>query len=221
MLRKSTFSLLFLILFVLQAGTLLAKPAPPPALTDILSDFGEVEELYEEGKWSAADAAMVEIRGKYSVVHKQHADLIGKTLDHRFDLAYNNLKQVFVLKNEELAQNRFVNFRFVVFDIMELFDYTVHPIFAIMQKYIDDEAREALGKGEFDEVADEVEEVHAFFIKVIGMLKKHDIASSDIDRFLTSLKQAMAQAGEKDVAGLETSLDSIHNQLVAFEKAFH
>lgn len=209
----------FLLIFVCISGYAIAKPAPPLELMEMLKEFSEIEEKFEHGEWKSARESLSEISENYSVVYKQHQAAISGKLDKHFLRCCDKFKMNLVVQDEEHARKSFVSLRLVLFDIMDQFNYEVHPVIALMQKFIGDEAKEALEEDNYKEVQSEIEEVYAFFRQSRPMLKMNGVGEEAIGSFQKTMGKAMRLAKKEDKQVLESTLNQLEDQLVVFQQA--
>jgi len=209
---------LLLLVLLWMSSFAFAKPAPPPGLMDILGEFSEIEEKFEDGEWESARESLAEISEKYNEVYAQHDGVISGNLNKNFNSCCDKFKMNLVVKDEEQTEKSFVNLRLVLFDIMDQFDYEVHPVIALMQKFIGDEAKEALEEGNYREVRSEIEEVYAFFRDSTMMLKKNGVEDKAVESFMETMSEAMRFAKDENKQMLETTLDKLEKQLIAFQE---
>lgn len=215
---KSSFLLVAIILF--SAALAQAKPAPPQALTTILKPLAELEESFEEGEWSEGVELSEEISGRLNTVFAKHAGDIPAIYNDRLIVLSAKLESALKAKDEDAAEEHYLNLQMFTFEVMDAFDYKVHPIFVTLRTYIVDEAREAAAEGDFDDVLTEMREAASFFKKTSLMLGKHGVKKESIKTFHTTIKSAMEQAEQKDKAALEKSLHQLQVLIDVFQKSF-
>ncbi len=215
--KKSACLGLLLLVFFFISGHAIAKPSPPPELMEILAEFSEVEEKFEDGDWESARESLSEISAKYDAVYAEYEGVLSRKLNNHFNNCCDKFKINLVVRDEEQTRKSFVTLRLVLFDIMDHFNYEIHPVIALMQKFIGDEAKEALEKGDYGEVQSEIEEVYAFFKDSTSMLKTKGVGQEAVDSFFNDMKVAMSSAAKQDKQTLELTLDQLETQLVAFQ----
>jgi hypothetical protein len=207
------------ILFI-SCSYVYAKPAPPEELTEILGELSEVEESFESENWSGARASLEEVVELFDKVNNSHGEFVPVALRNSFLASAKGLDQFLDKQEEERAENSYIRLQVVLFEIMNYFDYKIHPVIAVLKKYIGDEAREALKDNNLDEVYSELKEVASFVTKNGGLLQQKGVKLEEMQAFMRSLGTAMQQVKEKDATALKTSLDSLESQVHEFEKVF-
>lgn len=208
------------LILILSCSLAYAKPVPPEELTEILGELSEVEEGFESENWDGARESLSEVVELFSNVNGSHEEVVPANLRSSFFATAKGLDRFLEEKEEEKAENSFINLQVVLFDVMGYFDYKVHPVLGVLKKYIGDEAREALEENDFEEVHSELKEVVTFVTKNASLLQQKGVKHENIQKFMKSLGVAMKQVKVKDRAALTTSLDSLENQLDEFQKAF-
>ncbi len=214
-----------LIRSVITVGLLLlatvsfAKPEPPQTLTDILGETSELEEKFEKGNWAGACETLEEIEEMYSEVYAEYKNQVPATLNIKFNSSASSLGQFLEAKNEENTEDEFIELQVVLFSIMDCFDYKVHPVIKVLQKYIGEEAQQALADNDLDNVKSELKEVANFFLKNASLFKLRGINNDDLEQFMFTLGEAIKQANSGNTVPLKESLDDLEKQVDAFQQA--
>jgi hypothetical protein len=150
--------ILYLIFFVLIAGNLYAqRMQPPPVLIEIIEEFSKMESKFENKKWHEASDTLAAIKEKIEQLKMADANQLD------FNKVIDRLKLAFEKKDIKTTENNYIQLQQMLFLYSDNFDYKIPPIISIMNKYINDEAAEALEKNDYDEVYSEMREVGSFF----------------------------------------------------------
>lgn len=211
---------LLVVVFLWISSYAIAKPSPPPELMEILEEFSEIEEQFEAGEWENARKQLPEILEKHNIVYAQCQGLIPEKINQNFIDCFDKFKINLTVQDKEQTERSFVTLRLALFATMDHFSYEVHPVIALMQKFIGDEAKEALEKGNYREVRYEIEEVYAFFKDSTSMLMLNGVEREAIDSFQQTMTKAMLLSEKKDRETLESTLNQLEVQLIAFQKSF-
>lgn len=207
-------------ILIISCSYVYAKPAPPEELTEILGELSEVEKGFESGNWSEARASLKEVVELFDKVNDSHGEFVPVDQRNSFLASAKGLDRFLDEQEEERAENSYIHLQVVLFEIMNNFDYKIHPVIAVLKKYIGDEAREALYENNFDEVYSELKEVANFITKNGGLFQQKGVKLEKIQAFMRSLGTAMQQVKEEDATAVKTSLDSLESQVHEFEKVF-
>jgi hypothetical protein len=203
---------------LLLATVSFAKPTPPQTLTDILGETSELEEKFEKGDWVGARETLEEIKEMYSEVYTEYKNQLPTALNKNFNSSASSLDQFLEAKHEENSENEFITLRVVLFATMDYFDYKVHPIIKVLQKYIGEEAQQALADNDLKNVQSELKEVASFFLKNASLFKVRGVGNDDLEKFMLTLGNAIKQADLEDTVPLKKSLDDLEKQIAVFQQ---
>ncbi len=191
-----------LLLFSLS-NTCLAKPLPPDGLGDVFEQLAELEESYENGEWNEAAEMFTELEeGLNEIASKTPAD---------YQLDFNNslkgLHYGIIKKDRELTEKGYIRLTEDCINFCNNFDFKVHPLFSIINKYIGVEAMEAAEKSEFDEVVSEVREVAHMLDEFKDVFNENGIDKKELKELHAQLNNIVAAAKNKDSKLVKKNLE--------------
>lgn len=214
------FSKHFLLVVFLSSALVsnaLAKPAPPAELTGLLGEFSELEMKFESKQWADALDTLDEVVKEFHEMLPELKESAGSMIVMKFDETLSqNLKKALQNKDESAAEKAYIYSQRILFKIMDAYEYKVHPVLLIMEKYISDEATEAAEKGAFYEVLSEMNELSSFFRQARPKLEQRGVSRSDMESFMQKVKMVKKASRAKDGPATKKNLAELEKLFKSF-----
>jgi len=214
-------SIVLSVLLTLTVLPAFAKPAPPANLNEALEHLAELEESFENDQWKKALESSKEVEQALSSAMQPYVDSLPATLAKRLKLITTKLNTALNTKAEEEAEKQYIQLQLLTFEVMDHFEYKVHPLLTTLEKYIADEALEALKKNDYEDVLAELHEVASFFQKSAQLLNQHGVSREDLNVFRDRIGKSMQHARDKEAAELKEDLSAMASQIETFQASFH
>jgi len=208
-------------LFTLTVLPAFAKPAPPASLNETLEYLAALEKGFEGEQWGKALETIRQVDQALTSAIQSHADSVPDALSKRLKLITTKLTAALNGKDKEEAEEQYIQLQLLTFEIMDHFDYKVHPILVTLEKYVADEALEALEKNDYEDVLAELHEVASFFQKSAQLLNQHGVSREDLNVFRDRIGKSMQHARNKEAAELKEDLSAMTAQIETFRASFH
>jgi len=185
-----------------------ARPQPPEGLTDIFSSLGELEETFENNAWTEAEEGLAEVEEQFEKLVPVLVPVAGKSIGDDFSFIAKAMKKSLRQKDEEKATKNFIAMQRLIFDVMDGFDYRIHPMILIMDRYTQ-EALDAAEEKDFKEVTAEMLEVRAFLKKGLRYYADNSQVSRQMNVMDTLAQNAGEAAEKKDQETAEKELKKL------------
>jgi hypothetical protein len=199
----NTFKIMALIIGMLFVSCqfALAKQPLPDGLDEILEEMSELEESYEEGNWLKAQQSVgkinLELKELFEKTENGNLEEDKKMMSRDIYL----LKAYVLEENTEKTEGQYIKFQKRFFNFINNFDYEIHPVFSMIDKYINEEATEAAAKMDFDDVVSEMREVGNLLKLAQPLLKEKGYTDEEIADFRLKIA-AVIKAGKAKDANL-------------------
>ena len=207
----NTFKIMALLIGVLVVSFqfALAKPPLPEVFNEILEEMSKLEEGYEKGQWQEAKKAVEEMNWQLKELgEKIQGDELAQQ-KKMLSVDIYNLRGSIIKRNTEQTETNYIKFQMRFFNFINHFDYEIHPVLSIIDKYINKEAVEAAAEKDFDNVVSEMREVGNLIKLVPPLLFNKGFSEKEFTDF--ELKRlAVIRAGkEKDANGVTETLKEV------------
>jgi hypothetical protein len=173
------FCILGILAVLLLPGLSHAKPAPPQRLTLMLNELSELEAKYESGEWDKALESCERVTGEFRKLLPELRNISLMQITSRFTAVLDGLKASLKARNRERTEIAHRALHKLFFQIMGEYDYPSPPVLEIVSRNLD-EAKEALDKGEINEVAIEINEVGEFLELSKAVLQSRGVPETDL-----------------------------------------
>ncbi len=187
----------------------LAKSHLSGELDEILVEMAEFEENYEKGQWQQAQKSVEkinwELRGFFEKIQRDDLAQEKKMLSKNIYNLRNSIRE----KNTEQTEINYIRFQKRFFRFMENFDYEVHPVLSIIDKYINEEAVEAAAEKDFDNVVSEMREVGNLIKLAQPLLKDKGFTEKEFADFRSKIVAVIKAGKEKDAKQVNEKLKEV------------
>ena len=211
---KLTFkTLVFLIgmLFV-SFQFALAKSPLPEGLDELFEEMSELEKSYEKRQWQEAQKSVEEMNWEFAELWEkiQRNDLAEEKKMLSRDLY--NLRGSIRDKDTEQTDINYIKFQKRFFNFLNNFDYEVHPVLSIIDKYINEEAAEAAAEQDFDDVVSEMREVGNLIKLAQPLLKEKGVTDKEFSDFRSKIVAVIRAGKEKDAIQVNEKLKEVQEE---------
>ena len=187
----------------------LAKSHLSGELDEILVEMAEFEENYEKGQWQQAQKSVEkinwELRGFFEKIQRDDLAQEKKMLSKNIYNLRNSIRE----KNTGQTEINYIRFQKRFFRFMENFDYEVHPVLSIIDKYINEEAVEAAAEKDFDNVVSEMREVGNLIKLAQPLLRDKGFTEKEFADFRSKIVAVIKAGKEKDAKQVNEKLKEV------------
>jgi hypothetical protein len=208
---KKTFKILVLLIGMLCVSFQfsLAETHLSEGLDEILAGMSEFEENYEKGQWHQARKAVEkinwELKGFFEKIQRDDLAQEKKMLSRDI----YNLRGSIREKNTAQTETNYIRFQVSFFNFMSNFDYEVHPVLAIIDKYINEEAVEAAAEKDFKNVVSEMREVGNLIKLAQPLLTDKGFTEKEFADFRSKIVAVIKAGKEKDAKQVNEKLKEV------------
>lgn len=210
---KSIFRVLLVVagLLCLTWSIASAQNSAPDGVNEILEQMGEFEESFESDNWDEAAEIVEKINTELKQVFAE-SKLDDFTLEKSLATLEHSVKD----KHRERTDANFIMFQKQFFNFISHFDYEIHPILEMIEKYVVDEAGEAAEKNELGEVASEMAEAANLIDHARPLLVEKGISEQEVDDFKKKVIDVIKAAKSDDAAQMNTVLKEVQDIYASF-----
>lgn len=181
--RITILQLAFFFTLLIPIATYAAGPEPPAGLLKIYEKFATLEEQYEAENWLAARTVNVEILKKFNTLVPSLLMHTNSAKIEKFRHLSMHLDAALKKKSKRNSEKNYIKLQNAIFEIINIYHYKVHPLFAIIKRYIVEETVESLKKEDFDDVISEMKEIASFLLKAKKLFVERGISEEDFRDF--------------------------------------
>jgi hypothetical protein len=186
--------------------------ALPPSISEIIVQLVEIEEGFENNKWQEAMEATEKIEKEVGVMLEQT-----KLQDELLVTLLSNLKNEIKMNNQEKAAVNYLRFQKRFFSFINNFEIEVHPLFSLLEKYVVDEAVEALEKGDYDNVAREMAEAGNLIKYIEPIFLEKGIKKEELKDFTSKIINVIQASKERDKTKVSEDLKQVQELYKSFK----
>ena len=170
----------------------LSAASAPAGVNNILEEMSEFEEGFEAEKWQEAKESVEKIEKELNEIFVQ-----SNLNDSALVKVLASLKKYVIEQNEKQVEVNYIRFQKQFFNFISQFDYDVHPILSMIQKYVIEESSEAYEKKDYDDVMSEMREAGNLIDHAKPLLVEKGIPEQEINDFKSKVI-ALIMAGKKE-----------------------
>ena len=205
-----SFVMLIGIIFVFSQYVSAASTAPQ-GIVEIIEELAELEESYENNQWQEALETTNKIENELKEVFEQ-----SKLEDAALENALTNLKNAVIGKNEEKTEIKYLLFQKRFFAFINNFEYDVHPLLGLIEKYVIEESAEAAEKGDFKDVASEMAEAGNLIKYAEPVLVEKGITKQELSEFSSKVVDVIRAAKKNDAEQVNQNLKQVQDLYKSF-----
>lgn len=185
------------------------------AVLEMFENFNELETHFRNSKWEEAEKTVAKVESDYmGLVGKLKGTVDAKTLQ-KFSFLMGGFKKTMSRRHAEDMEKPYMRIQNLFVDIMEQLDYPNPPALMILDLYIE-EAIEFLEKGDFHQIAEEMEEVEFFKKRALAEATEHKMDVKKLKE-LFELGEEINELAEKNkgkakIEKMLEEMDSIMHQ---------
>jgi hypothetical protein len=169
-----------------------------------------MESHFEAHRWHLAQLALREIGEKIEQLG------ISDTNQDDFSKIFDSLTTSLNNKDIQTTENNYISLQTMLFRFAEDFAYDIPPILIIMDKYINDEAAQALKNNDLDEVYSEMREVGSFFRIAKKILAKKGVDEESLTHFKKTLVEVQMKCIAKETSLAKSSFTELQKVFGTF-----
>lgn len=183
-----------IVLFVSLVSVPLSLSAAtaPEGVNNVLEEMSVFEENFESEKWQAARDSLDKIDREVKEVFVQ-----SKLDDVTLKEVLTGLSKYTNEKNEQQVEVQYIRFQKQFFNFISQFDYDIHPLLDMIQKYVIEESSEAYEKKDYEDVMSEMREAGNLIDHAKSLLVAKGIPEQEVNDFKSKVI-ALLMAGKKE-----------------------
>ena len=197
-------------LFCIFTTSLFCAP-PPTGVNEVIEEMGEFEQSYETGNWIEAKEAFEKIRKEMGEILQE-----SKTEDPLLTEVLVSLEKHVDERNEDRVEGKYILFQNRFFEFIKKYDYEVHPILSMIEKYVVEESAEAYEKKNYNDVISEMSETGNLITRARPFLFEKGVSSSDVNEFKNKVLETIIIGEKGDYAKMGELLKQVQAQYTTF-----
>ena len=204
MLKVMKVFVLFFGFFLVFIPLPLSAASAPAGVNNVLEEMSELEEGFEAEKWQEANESVEKIEKELNEIFAQ-----SNLNDSALIEVLASLKKYVIEQNEKQVEVNYIRFQKHFFNFISQFDYDVHPILGMIQKYVIDESSEAYEKKDYDDVMSEMREAGNLIDHAKPLLVEKGIAEQEVNDFKSKVIALIMAGKKKDYAKMGELLEEL------------
>ena len=197
----------FLTLFIMIGSQQVFAAPPPPGVNEILEEMGEFEESFEGEKWEEAQEAITKIDRETKEILAQSG------LTDEYLLSSLKAMQKYTLaRNQNQLEAQYIRFQKQFFQLLDQFDYEVHPIITMLEKYVIDESSEAYENKDYDDVVSEMREAGNLIDLAKQLFVDKGVPGEEVDNFKATVIDIILVGKKEDYVRMGELLNKAKEQ---------
>ena len=211
MIFRLTIVSVFISLSLIFSSLPLYASQAPEGVNEVLEKLGELEESFEKEEWQEAQEAVGNIEREVKEILAN-----AKLQDEPLLDSLATLKKYVLANNEGQVEVQYIRFQKHFFELINHFDFDVHPVIIMIQKYVMDESTEAYEKKDYEDVISEMREAGNLIDHAKPLFMEKGIPEQELDSFKSSVI-ALIMAGKKEkYVEMGSMLAKIKEQYMSF-----
>jgi len=217
----SSLAILVTIVLGLAAATAAqAKPAAPARFEGMLAQFTQMDNAAEKLRWSEAAAHLQQLTDTFKQVLPAIREHVERNVAVDFIALVGNVKKAIDHQDLDYALRSSLLLKRLFVQIMEAFEFRVHPMWAVIFADID-KALAAAEQREFHQIAAEMSEVLTWIrLGAFRILEAKGVDRFKLEDFRSHVESAKAGAVLRDADGAVSALARLRSMSVEFTELF-
>lgn len=211
MFRRLAISLCILTLCLAVSPLILSAASAPEGVNEVLEEMGELEENFEGEKWKEAFESVEKIEREINEILAQT-----QLKDDPLLESLAAVRKYVVAQNEDRLEGQYIRFQKHFFQLINMFDFDMHPVLTMIQKYVIEESTEAYEKKDYEDVISEMREAGNLIDHAKPIFMEKGIPEQELDDFKSKVIELIMVGKKKQYAEMGTLLDIVKEQYSSF-----